>query len=327
MNEAQTTDQALQAPPTDRVAASAPRAGSTYAHSLRTSTARWWKPVVGILGGVVLFLIASLALGAGAILLDTLVLGRPFDAQSLTPTMYTATLLSLVLLIPITLLMQRGVHGQRFGHLLSVDAGMRWGWLGSSSLVLLLFFALYMVAFQGLVPATGSRSEQWILYLLIAVLLMPFQAAAEEIFFRGYVQRAVGSWFSGEDAAFVVGTIVSALLFMAAHMAADPWLLAYYFTFGVTLSILARYTGGLEASIAIHAVNNVVAGAIGAWTTDPDRMFDRSVGVGGPFMLVQIVAIALCAVALVWWAHRKRLNDRVALATSASTQAQAPSQA
>lgn len=296
----------------DRTTAGAPPAGSTYAHSLRTPLARWWKPLVGTVGGGIVFFLVSLLLGAGAIALDTLVLGRPFEPKALSPAMYVATLLSLVVLIPIAIFCQCVLHGQATGHLGSVEGRLRRGWLTGAFFVLVPVLAVYFVGFFFLMPDQGSRAPDWPVYLAIAVLLMPVQAAAEELFFRGYVQRAVGSWFSAEKVGFVVGTLVSALLFTAAHAATDPWLLAYYFAFGVTLSALARATGGIEASIAVHAANNVVAGALAALTADPNRMFDRGVGVGGPFMLVQIAMIALIAVGLTWWARRRRLATEVA---------------
>lgn len=285
----------------------APPAGSRFSHTLRTEKARWWKPLVGIIGGALIFLGVTIGLTVAVVVYEMLISGGAYDPSSISPAIYAATLLSLVVLIPVAILMQRALHGQAIGYLFSVDGRMRWRWLATALGALAIPFALYLVVFNGLAPEAGARADDWLAYLIVGALLMPFQAAAEETFFRGYVQRAVGSWFSGEKAALIVGTLASALFFMAAHLAADPWLILYYFTFGVTLSLLTHYTGGLEAGIAVHVVNNVVAGVLGALTSDPEKMFDRSAGVGGPFMLVQIAAIALFALGLYWLARRRRL--------------------
>ncbi|WP_168582646.1 CPBP family intramembrane glutamic endopeptidase [Gephyromycinifex aptenodytis] len=290
--------------------ACAPAPGSRFSHSLRNEKSRWWKPLVGVIVGVLLFLAVSVFLTVLAVVYETMANHGSFDPQSMTPLMYAAALAGLVVLIPIAILMQRIVHGQAIGQLFSVQGRLRWRWLGLATAVILLPFLAYLALFQYLAPQNGSRADNWLVYLLVGVLLMPFQAAAEEIFFRGYVQRAVGTWFSAERSSLIVGTLISALIFMAAHFAQDPWLIGYYFAFGATLSILAHYTGGLEAGIAIHVVNNVVAGAYGALTQDPSSMFDRSAGTGGPFMLVQIAAIALFAYALYRLARRQRLAVR-----------------
>lgn len=304
-------DQPMDQPHPPPAITGAPPPGSSFSHSLRNEKARWWKPVVGITGGALMFLAVSIGLTILAIIYETFVSGGAFDPGSVSPAMYAALLAGLVVLIPIAILMQRVLHGQAVGHLFSVDGRMRWRWLVVALSALIIPFSIYLVVFESLAPEAGARADNWLAYLIVGALIMPFQAAAEETFFRGYVQRAVGSWFSGEKAALTVGTLASALLFMAAHVAADPWLILYYFTFGATLSLLAHYTGGLEAGIAVHVVNNVVAGILGALTSDPDKMFDRSAGVGGPFMMVQIAAIALFAFGLYWLARRRRLSTSV----------------
>jgi len=291
-----------------------PREGQTYPETLRTATARWWKPVVAILGAVVVFLIANVGLLFGVGIYLAASNGGDFSMEMLemSPLMYGVTLLSLVLLLPITWVIVRFIHGQSWGYTFSVLGGLRWTWLWRMIAVLLPVFVIYMIVFMSLTPDTGPRGADWLAYALIGALLMPFQAAAEEVFFRGYVLRGIGSWFAGERAGFAVGLLISSLLFMTAHFAADPWLNLYYFAFGATLAVAAKLTGGIEVPIAMHVVNNVVSGVIGAYTTDMAKAFDRSVGVGGPFMLVQIVFVALCAAALVWWLRRGDVAVRVA---------------
>lgn len=299
-----------------RGGAGLPRPGQWYTHTLRTDTARWWKPLVGILGGVVVLFVASVIATLGAMAFEAWRTGTTLDVafgsgMRLTPTVLAAALLALVSLIPLSWVLVRFLHGQPWGWHLSVEGRLRWAWLLRLVCALLVVFTVYMAVFLRWAPQRGERETDWLWFVGVSVALMPFQAAAEEIFFRGYVQRAVGSWFAADRVAFVAGTAVSALLFMAAHGALDLWLNLYYLMFGVTLSIAARLGGGLEIPIALHVVNNVVSGAIGAATQDMDSAFDRSAGVGGPFMLVQIVFVALCSVACVWWARRRGVRTRV----------------
>lgn len=294
-----------------------PLAGQTYPHTLRTATARWWKPIVGILGGALTAVVLMLAIGFGAVGYE--MWAGDFDlarGMTMSPLIYAASLGPLALLWPITWFLVRFLHGQPFGYTGSVEGRFRWSWLLRIAGVLLVVFLVYMVLFMNFTPTTGRRESNWVWYAVWSVLLMPFQASAEEVFFRGYVQRSVGSWFDAERVAFVVGTLVSALLFMAAHGAGDPWLNLYYFSFGVTLSIAARLSGGLEIPIALHVVNNITSGVIGAYTMDMDSAFDRSAGVGGPFMLIQIVFVAVCVAGCLWAARRAGLRSRVAVDAS-----------
>lgn len=70
-------------------------------------------------------------------------------------------------------------------------------------------------------------------------------------------------------------------------------------------------TGGLEAAIAMHVVNNVLSELVMPFT-DISDMFDRQSGVGDPSILV-MTALQLVALLLVDRMHRRR-NDAVATA-------------
>ena len=91
----------------------------------------------------------------------------------------------------------------------------------------------------------------------MAVVLTPLQAAGEEFFFRGWILQNVGSWFPNRGAGLIAGTVVSVVAFSAAHGSPDPWVLASLAVFATTACLVTWRTGGLEAAIAIHAVNNV----------------------------------------------------------------------
>ena len=100
-------------------------------------------------------------------------------------------------------------------------------------------------------------------FLIVIVLTSPLQAMAEEIFFRGYLLQALGSlvarpWF---------GVVVSAVLFALLHGLQNPALFADRLAFGLLAGLLVWRTGGLEAGIAAHVVNNVFAYTLAGLTT------------------------------------------------------------
>nr|WP_276612465.1 CPBP family intramembrane glutamic endopeptidase [Kineococcus vitellinus] len=94
--------------------------------------------------------------------------------------------------------------------------------------------------------------------MLVVLLTTPLQAAGEEYVFRGWLSQALGSWFSRPAVGAVVAAVVSAALFGLAHGGQDAWLLTDRVVFGLVASWLVWRTGGLEAAVAVHAVNNVV---------------------------------------------------------------------
>ena len=112
----------------------------------------------------------------------------------------------------------------------------------------------------GPVPSLG-----WL--LVVVLLTTPLQSAAEEYVFRGYLSQAIAGWIRAPQAGAVVAAVLSALLFAAAHGPQDPLTFLDRFAFGLAASAVVWLTGGLEAAIVLHAVNNVLvfvlAGTLG----------------------------------------------------------------
>jgi membrane protease YdiL (CAAX protease family) len=91
-------------------------------------------------------------------------------------------------------------------------------------------------------------------FALVVLLLTPLQAAGEEYAFRGYLTQAFGGFFPTWVA--VVGP---SLLFALAHGAQSAPVFFDRFAFGLVAGILVVRTGGLEAGIAMHVLNNWLA--------------------------------------------------------------------
>ncbi len=122
----------------------------------------------------------------------------------------------------------------------------------------------------------------------------------EEYAFRGLVLRVAASLARGLRAAAVVGTVVSSLVFMVAHLATDPWLNLCYLVFGASLAVITRRTNGLEVAIVVHAVNNAVGSlCTTALHVDLVAASGRGVGAGGPFLLAGVAMLAATAL-MVW---------------------------
>lgn len=281
----------------------------TYDHALYGIRGRW-RGVVAIILLIVGYLLASTILGLIAIVID-LSLGNATLEEleqgivHMTPALMLLNNLSIAAMIPIALLLQRWLFGVRAATLFSVEARIRWRWMGRIALIIVPVWVIYSaveLAFAG--PQEISVDGTMIALLVIVILTTPFQAAAEEIGARGLIQRSVGSWIRNPRRAWIAGTALSAALFALAHLAADPWLITFYLLFAVSMSYSARVTGGLEAPIVLHVINNVLAFVPTVLFDQMDEAFNREAGVGSPIMLIPMALVVLVAVFSGWCAKR-----------------------
>ena len=143
--------------------------------------------------------------------------------------------------------------------------------------------------------------------LVVVLLTTPLQAAGEEYAFRGWLSQVVGSWFARPVVAAVVAGGVSATLFAIAHGTQGPWLFADRFAFGVVASLLVWRTGGLEAAVALHALNNMVIFVPTVLTGGLAEAFETTSLPWYAFAL-DVVAMSVAVVVLDRLARRSRLQ-------------------
>lgn len=305
---------APQAPPAAYTPAPAPTT-TDYHHGLYREGIRRWRGVVAIAALLVAYLGINLGLSFAAIMADvalgnTTMAAVQAGSTQVTPLVLLSVNLTAVALIPLSILLQRWLFGVRAGFMSSIRGLFRWRVLGKAAVIVVPLWLVY-VGISLIVGAPGQPTSYVLnvsLPLLLVVLLTTWaQSAGEEYGFRGLITRSVGSWFANTRTAFIVATVVANLLFMVAHLASDPWLIAYYFVFGVSLSVVTWRTGGLESSVLVHAANNVLLFIPVALFMGGELNMDRSAGVGGPFMLLPMGMMVLVAVLLSWLARRKQL--------------------
>jgi membrane protease YdiL (CAAX protease family) len=166
--------------------------------------------------------------------------------------------------IPITFLLVRVLHGLRPGWLSSVGPRIRWRYfavclaLSVAALVATVVVAAVLPQ-QGSAEITGELNDFTARtrdFLLVVLLLTPLQAAGEEYAFRGYLTQAFGGLFGSR----VVAVVMPALLFALAHGLGQSWpVFVDRLAFGLVAGVLVIRTGGLEAAIAMHVLNNFFA--------------------------------------------------------------------
>ncbi len=187
----------------------------------------------------------------------------------------------------------RLLHRRRATWMWSVSPGIRWRFLLACFLVGLIV----LVGLQLLVSGVPVLKPQHDLTAFVVAILLtsPIQAAAEEVFFRGYVMQTLGlvwrrEWFA------VVG---SALLFALFHGTQNLPLFFHRFFFGLIMGALVWRTGGLEASIGAHIANNLGAFLWAALTTSvaEARAVQELTWLGAVEEIAAFAAFALIA----WW--------------------------
>jgi uncharacterized protein len=290
-----------------------PEAPRVYQQMLRGPKYRWWKPLLCL---VLVLLLALIMMGLAImpLLVGGLVTGAPdlveymvreTNIANLGPIGFVYVNLTLIVLIPASGLSIWIVHGIRPRFLSSVAGGIRWRWLLRCIAVILPLWAIYIGLAVIATPSTSSRPDHWVALLVVVLLMTPLQAAGEEYFFRGWIMQNVGAWFARPMVGLVVSLAVSAVTFSTAHLSNDPWVLGSIACLAVASGLAAWRTGGLEAGIAMHAVNNMLAFTVvlifGGWS----QVFDRTETTGTPVMLLLAVVVNGIALALILWQAKR----------------------
>ncbi|WP_279072679.1 type II CAAX endopeptidase family protein [Microbacterium lacticum] len=226
----------------------------------------WWTPLaVGALGivfylvmlVVVLVFMIIAAMGDPTFLDHMLVLTENPSFDLGDPVMLVFLLATIVLMLPAYWLASLIVNGKRVGLISSAAGRLRWRWmLLCTGIAIVVSAVLTGVSF--LVPGAsgdagdGGANPLWWVSLIIILLLVPLQSAAEEYVFRGYLMQAIGRWL--RHPAFAI--LLPVPLFVMGHLYDLLGQLSVGL-FAVAAGWLTWRTGGLESAIALHVVNNV----------------------------------------------------------------------
>ena len=157
------------------------------------------------------------------------------------------------------------MHGLRPGWLASVRPRIRWAYLVACLGVSVVALIATLIV-SALLPAQGEATEisgqlnsftdTTRDFLIVVAVLTPLQAAGEEYAFRGYLMQAFGGLFRSRW----VAVVASAFLFGLAHgLGQSAPIFFDRFAFGLVAGALVVLTGGLEAGIAMHVLNNWLA--------------------------------------------------------------------
>lgn len=140
---------------------------------------------------------------------------------------------------------------------------IRWNRFFISAFVWLVLSALYLFFYLKFDPSDFKINNQTISLLILsilAVVLVPFQAAFEEVLFRGYLMQGFAAlvrnrWFP---------VVMTSILFGLMH-SLNPEVKAFgfftmipqYIVFGLIFGTVTVLDDGIEATMGAHAANNI----------------------------------------------------------------------
>lgn len=273
----------------------------------------WWKPLVMVLLTMVYYFVMSTALVIALILI--LVIAAPDfvnslpvngDIEEITAMLESSSefqvgallflLLSVAIMWPAAILACLSVGIRPVGRLYSVNLKLRWRLLGKMTLLTLAVLVPLHGIVQGIVvaldpAATEQRLQDFnlggfLLSMLIVLLIVPLQAGAEEVIFRGALLQMIGSWVKHPAVAIAITTV----LFAAVHVQYDIWGITAVGLMGAAAGYLTWRTGGLETAIALHTVNNWFA--FGVTLSGVQESAETSSG--GPLLVfVELVVLSV----------------------------------
>ena len=129
------------------------------------------------------------------------------------------------------------------------------------AVVAVVVLNLTQLLVRGGADAHYTVPRYWWVWLLAIIITSPLQALAEEMFFRGYLMNVISGLALNlpEKAGRWLSVVGSALIFALMHGTQNAWLFADRLAFGLLAGWLVIVTGGLEAGVAAHVVNNLFA--------------------------------------------------------------------
>lgn len=255
--------------------------------------------IVSIIFFLILF-VTTLIIGYED-LLNQLGSGQTQNFDVSDPWVFLALFGSIAIWVPLILGIRWLLRPRPVGLIWSVAGRIRWKWLivtaGVAVAAFLLVYGvvglLELIFGETDTPPTssGSRHSLWWLSLGFALIVVPLQCTAEELLFRGYMAQAIGRWLKNPAWAIVL----PAPLFMLGHMY-DLWGQLFVFSMACVAGVLTWRTGGLEAAISLHVVNNMVAvGSSLLWPIDPNSP-EASVGFQGFAAIIVLFLVYTVAV-------------------------------
>lgn len=223
-------------------------------YPLKFKTYRWFKPLMVCLMYIVFFFIfLSIVYLITSIAFHTTVTTTGYDDldfYSAAGAFFNCA--TRVIVIPALLLAAMIVKDRPISSYFSSMGGWRWRTFLKTFAAGFVVFGIPIILWflqHGKVEDVRFTLGGFFLF----ILLIPLQSVSEELMDRGFIMQTVSSWFKLP----VAGLIVQTIVFASSH----PYNLIgiiYIAISGVIYGLICIYTRGIEASSALHILNNTI---------------------------------------------------------------------
>jgi membrane protease YdiL (CAAX protease family) len=140
---------------------------------------------------------------------------------------------------------------------------IRWSRFFISAFIWLLLSAAYLIVYLKIDPSNftlNNTTSSLLVLSLVSLLLIPFQAAFEEVLFRGYLMQGFAAMFRNRWFPLLMTSVMFGLM----H-AFNPEVKEYgfftmipqYIIFGLIFGVITILDDGIEAAMGAHTANNV----------------------------------------------------------------------
>jgi membrane protease YdiL (CAAX protease family) len=169
---------------------------------------------------------------------------------------FVAGLIAFILLV-------RPLNNRTLKNVINGTGIIRWSRFFISAFIWLILSALYLFLYLKLDPSNftvNNKSYSLIILSIISFLFIPFQAAFEEVLFRGYLMQGFTAilrnrWFP---------LAMTSVLFGLMH-AFNPevkefgflTMMPQYILFGLIFGVITILDDGIEAAMGAHTANNI----------------------------------------------------------------------
>jgi len=155
------------------------------------------------------------------------------------------------------------LHERKFMTTITGSKRIRWNRIFISGAVWMALMVAYLFIYKVIDPENfriNNNSSSLLVLVLISFLLIPFQAAFEEIIFRGYLMQGFTLLFAKR-----LFPLMATSVFFALMHSLNPEVKEYgfmtvmpqYLVFGLVFGIATILDDGIETALGAHAANNI----------------------------------------------------------------------
>lgn len=234
---------------------------------------KWWWYVVGV---AIIFAFWTVG---------EVVVALPLVLQQQDPTRADLVLLALLLLsfLPVLVALAvvvRYLHGRPFRSLITPYERVEWRRIAQGFAVWFALAAVSSFAEALLNPGRYQMNPEPLSvlpFLLVAALLIPVQAVAEELFYRGYLLQGLGLLFQQPLLLALVNGVLFALPHASNPEVSDDFakVMLTYLLAGFFWTLITLRSGTLELAIGAHTANNLFTAVVANYHISalPSRSF------------------------------------------------------